>query len=142
MQLCRIKVRGIHHIIFYSLPQNADFYSEILNNIEVQDTSSPFCTVLYSKYEVLQLARVVGSRRAQIMCQSHEPLHMMITHNRTWCTHNVYVIEKNLCILPSGKLCIARSWNTKYKFPTDVDVLWNSAYICTYNNLSLRHNNI
>ena len=81
--LCRIKIRGIHHIVFYSLPQNADFYSEILNNIEVQDTSSPLCTILYSKYEALQLARVVGSRRAQVMCQSHESLHMMVTHNKT-----------------------------------------------------------
>ncbi|XP_065911888.1 U3 small nucleolar RNA-associated protein 25 homolog [Dysidea avara] len=79
----RIRIRGVHHIIFYSLPQNAEFYSEMLNHIDPQVTSSPSCTVIYSQYEALQLARIVGSRRAQVMCQSHEPLHMMVTNSKT-----------------------------------------------------------
>jgi U3 small nucleolar RNA-associated protein 25 len=50
--------------VFYSLPQYAHFYSEMLNLITETDAS---CTVLFSKYDKLQLERIVGAARCDRM---------------------------------------------------------------------------
>ncbi len=64
----RIAFKGAHHMIVYSLPMNAIFYSEYLNYMEEsEERSSMSCTVLFSKYEKLQLERIVGDARCERM---------------------------------------------------------------------------
>lgn len=59
----RFSLRGVHEVFFYSLPEQGHYYSELLNMIE--GTDAPICTVLYCKYDILQLERVVGTKRAR-----------------------------------------------------------------------------
>ena len=59
----RFSLRGVHEVFFYSLPEQGHYYSELLNMIE--GTNAPICTVLYCKYDILQLERVVGTARAR-----------------------------------------------------------------------------
>ncbi|KAJ7515805.1 hypothetical protein O6H91_22G028600 [Diphasiastrum complanatum] len=64
----RYQIRGIHDLIFYSLPDHANFYSEIVNMLEGVD--NPSCTVLFSQFDKMQLERIVGSSRAEKLLSS------------------------------------------------------------------------
>lgn len=62
------------HIIFYSLPEYATFYPELVNMLSEAaqggleaDTS---CTVLFTRYEKMALERIVGAKRAAHMLKS------------------------------------------------------------------------
>ena len=68
-----MRIRGIENIVFYGLPQYPQFYSEMLNLIEAEDTT---CTVLFSKFEKLQLERIVGTARCQRMIDSEKATFM------------------------------------------------------------------
>ncbi|TPX42864.1 hypothetical protein SeMB42_g02740 [Synchytrium endobioticum] len=58
----RYNLKGVQHIVFYSLPDHVEFYHELLNMMEDKGGT---VSVLYSKYDVLKLERVVGTRVAQ-----------------------------------------------------------------------------
>ena len=69
-------IRGACHIIFYSLPEYAHFYSELVNTIQEVDvennamgkgTNSLSCTVLFTKFEKMALERIVGVKRCEHM---------------------------------------------------------------------------
>ena len=75
----RFQVRGIKHIIFYSLPQYAEFYSDFLNLIETVGHSNATCTAIYSRYDALSLSRIVGSERARRMIVAEDSVHMLVT---------------------------------------------------------------
>lgn len=62
----RYKIRGINELIFYSLPDHAQFYSEIANLLEGFSS----CTVFFSKFDIFQLERIVGSEYANRMIES------------------------------------------------------------------------
>ncbi|KAG0592994.1 hypothetical protein KC19_1G296500 [Ceratodon purpureus] len=62
----RYKIRGINELIFYSLPDHAQFYSEIANLLEGFSS----CTVFFSKFDIFQLERIVGSTYANRMIES------------------------------------------------------------------------
>ncbi|KAI5074322.1 hypothetical protein GOP47_0010283 [Adiantum capillus-veneris] len=64
----RYKIRGIKELIFYSLPENAEFYAEITNMME--GLENPSSSVLFSQFDNLKLERVVGSSRAKRMLKS------------------------------------------------------------------------
>jgi U3 small nucleolar RNA-associated protein 25 len=64
----RYKIRGIRNLMFYSLPNHPQFYAEISNLLE--GVENPSCTVLFSKFDNLQLERIVGTSRAQRMLNS------------------------------------------------------------------------
>lgn len=72
----RPRLRGIRHVIFYGLPNFAEFYPELLNSIAVEPTTT--CTVLYSALDALSLERVVGSQRAEQMLQSYQAVHLYV----------------------------------------------------------------
>ena len=74
--LCRFHLRGVHHIVFYSLPLYPDCYSELVNCLEADGGG---VTILYSRYDVLQLNRVVGSLRAARMLASQDNMHLLVT---------------------------------------------------------------
>ena len=69
--------------MFYGLPQYSHFYSELCNMLYDVKSSSRVadqtCTVLYSRYEVLRLAEIVGTERASQMVNSGKNVHMFVT---------------------------------------------------------------
>lgn len=75
----RLRIRGARHMIFYGLPQNANFYPELLNIVEVGGGGSAAAgtaTALFSKYDALELERVVGTRRAKNMLKGSKRNHL------------------------------------------------------------------
>ena len=66
-------------MVFYSLPQYAEFYSDFLNFIETVGHSNATCTVMYSRYDALNLTRIVGSERARRMMAAEDSVHMLVT---------------------------------------------------------------
>ncbi|XP_076164404.1 U3 small nucleolar RNA-associated protein 25 homolog isoform X2 [Ptiloglossa arizonensis] len=82
----RIKVKGIRHIIFYAPPTFPQFYSEMCNlmhetnqNPRAGSESNMTVTVLYCKYDVMQLSAIVGIERANKMLGSEKSIHMLMT---------------------------------------------------------------
>jgi U3 small nucleolar RNA-associated protein 25 len=66
----RHRIRGVKDILFYQLPEHPQFYSELVNFLEEENTPGvglATATVMYSKYDALRLERVVGSERAKTM---------------------------------------------------------------------------
>ncbi|KAJ2448993.1 rRNA-binding ribosome biosynthesis protein utp25 [Coemansia sp. RSA 2336] len=62
----RYPIKGIHHLVFYSLPDHPHFYSELVNlmlthNDEVS-ADQLSCTAFYTKFDQLKLERIVGSK--------------------------------------------------------------------------------
>ena len=79
----RYKIRGVSHLIFYSLPEYAHYYSELTNLVENQDknnkspmasmtTMNTSCLALYSPYDVAALQRVVGEKRSTHMLEAEK----------------------------------------------------------------------
>ncbi|CAD5110972.1 DgyrCDS325 [Dimorphilus gyrociliatus] len=79
----RYKIRGIRHLVFYSLPQYPHFYSEICNFLvdtcKRQPQLSPTCTVLIDKYDFYKLSGIVGSNKANTMLSSEKDVHLLLT---------------------------------------------------------------
>lgn len=62
----RYQLRGAQHVIFYSLPEYAHFYSEIVNSLGDSGEglgSDISCLVLFTQYERMALERMVGAKR-------------------------------------------------------------------------------
>lgn len=66
-------------MVFYSLPLYPEFYLELVNCLEADGGG---VIVLYSRYDALQLNRVVGSVRAARMLTSEDNTHHMVTAGR------------------------------------------------------------
>lgn len=64
----RYKIRGIQNLIIYSLPERKEFYPEIVNMLE--GSHSMNCTVLFSRFDLLRLERIVGTAPAKRMVTS------------------------------------------------------------------------
>lgn len=64
----RYKIRGIQNLVIYSLPERKEFYPEIVNMLE--GSNSMNCTVLFSRFDLLRLERIVGSAPAKRMVTS------------------------------------------------------------------------
>lgn len=77
--LFRFHLRGVRHVVFYSLPLYPEFYPELVNCLEADGGG---VIVLYSRYDVLQLNRVVGSVRAARMLASEDNTHQLVTAGR------------------------------------------------------------
>lgn len=65
----RLRIRGVRHIVFYSVPTIPHFYSELLNLVEEATSQSiPTSSItLVSCFEKPALERVVGTERAHKM---------------------------------------------------------------------------
>ena len=70
----RYMMRGAHHLVFYSLPENAHFYPELVNLLEEAEGSAQVtsCFALFTKYEALALERIVGTTRTRHMLASEK----------------------------------------------------------------------
>ncbi|KAL3683520.1 hypothetical protein R1sor_001542 [Riccia sorocarpa] len=73
----RYKIRGIKDIIFYSLPEHANYYVELLNMLDGNE-AAPSCTVIFSRFDNMQLERIVGTTRAKKMLSSPNRLFMFM----------------------------------------------------------------
>jgi len=88
----RYHIRGAKHIIFYSLPEYAQFYAEYVNMLTesaVPTSSGPdasvdedlamegmSCLVLFTAYEKMALERIVGNRRCAHILSSKKTTFM------------------------------------------------------------------
>ena len=79
----RHHIRGAKHLIMFGLPENAEFYPELLNMLsevlthdkeEMADIdSSPVsCLNLFTKYEAQSLERIVGTKHSERMVKSEK----------------------------------------------------------------------
>ncbi|XP_043582999.1 U3 small nucleolar RNA-associated protein 25 homolog [Bombus pyrosoma] len=82
----RIRVKGIRHIIFYAPPIFPQFYVEMCNLMQEANQnprsgsgSNMTITVLYCKYDIMQLSAIVGAERASKMFGSEKSIHMLMT---------------------------------------------------------------
>eukprot|EP00903_Cladosiphon_okamuranus_P017494 g16114.t1 len=67
----RYCIRGIHHLIFYSLPECPQFYPEMVNLLEeAESVAAVTCLSLFTRFERLSLERIVGEDRAGHMLAS------------------------------------------------------------------------
>jgi len=85
----RVRIKGIRHLVFYQPPVFPHFYYEMCNlmqeanmNKKIGSMSNMTVTVLYSKYDVHQLASIVGTERATRMVQSDRSVHMVVTDGK------------------------------------------------------------
>ncbi|KAL1501121.1 hypothetical protein ABEB36_006506 [Hypothenemus hampei] len=85
----RIRIKGIRHLIFYQLPCYSHFYSEMCNlmqefnmNKKVGSMDNMTVSVIYTKYDILQLAPLLGTERAVRMLESERDVHMLLTERR------------------------------------------------------------
>ena len=58
----RFRIRGAREILFYAPPARASFYAELLNMMGGAD--APRTTLMYTRYDGMQLEQIVGSARA------------------------------------------------------------------------------
>ncbi|XP_060534751.1 U3 small nucleolar RNA-associated protein 25 homolog [Cylas formicarius] len=79
----RIRIKGIRHLIFYQPPTMPHFYNEMCNlmqesnmNRKVGNVTNMSVTIMYSKYDIMQLSAVVGTDRAAQMALSERKLVM------------------------------------------------------------------
>ncbi|XP_060826908.1 U3 small nucleolar RNA-associated protein 25 homolog [Bombus pascuorum] len=82
----RIRVKGIRHIIFYAPPIFPQFYVEMCNLMQEANQnprsgsgSNMTITMLYCKYDIMQLSAIVGAERANKMFGSEKSIHMLMT---------------------------------------------------------------
>jgi len=60
----RLKIKGVHHVIFYSPPEFAHFYPEVVGMIE-DKVDLVSCTLLFSVFDMAEMERVVGTSRVR-----------------------------------------------------------------------------
>ncbi|XP_044721356.1 utp25, u3 small nucleolar RNA-associated SSU processome protein 25 domain-containing protein [Hirsutella rhossiliensis] len=72
----RYQLRGVHRVVFYSLPDNPIFYREIAGEYLAKseqdlriEPGQGTVRVMFSRYDVMKLERVVGSKRVAKMMQ-------------------------------------------------------------------------
>lgn len=83
----RYRIRGIRNLIFYQLPTYAHFYSEMCNamlddrpNDKHRDKATALtCAVLYSQFDALRLAGVLGQEKATELLRSEKKVHVLVT---------------------------------------------------------------
>lgn len=86
----RTRIKGIRHLIMYQPPTWPHFYSEMVNLMQNANQnprdglgdSSMTVTILYSKYDMLQIASIVGSDRAAKMTATDKNTHMFMTDEK------------------------------------------------------------
>lgn len=84
----RIRVKGVRHIIMYQPPMWNNFYPEMINLMQEVNQNprddivknSMSVTVLYTKYDILQLSAIVGHDNVAKMLASKKLTHMFMNN--------------------------------------------------------------
>ncbi len=81
----RFSIKGIRHLIFYQLPQNPHFFSEMCNlmqsgyqNRKSGSEGNMTCTVIYDKYDAQRLSSVVSTEKTGQMLSAEKNVHMFV----------------------------------------------------------------
>ena len=82
----RYNLKGVRHLVFYQIPQYAEFFAEIANfvmpglqNKKSGSADNLSVTVLFDKYDGARLAEVLGTERAQQMVTGQKSVHLVQT---------------------------------------------------------------
>ncbi|XP_010459374.1 PREDICTED: U3 small nucleolar RNA-associated protein 25-like isoform X1 [Camelina sativa] len=67
----RYQIRGIKNLILYSLPERKEFYPQIMNMLE-EGPHDMMSTALFSRFDLLELERIVGFSSAKRMITSEK----------------------------------------------------------------------
>ncbi|KAI8920692.1 digestive organ expansion factor [Entophlyctis helioformis] len=68
-------IKGVRHVVFYQLPQNAGFYAELVNQVDAS-AGEVTCSVVYSAADKMVLERVVGSDRVERMIKGQKDTYL------------------------------------------------------------------
>lgn len=81
----RMRIKGIRHIIMYQPPMWNNFYPEVINLMQEVNQNprddvmnAMSVTVLYTKYDILQLTAIVGHENVAKMLASKKQTHMFM----------------------------------------------------------------
>ena len=66
----RYKIRGIKDIVVYSLPDHNEFLAELVNMVGDDHVANASVTVLFNRFDAIQLGRAVGTKRAKEMLRA------------------------------------------------------------------------
>ena len=61
----RYKIRGIKHLLFYSLPEYSEFFEEWVNAMVSEQREGKVSVLVEARYDRLVLERIVGKEKAQ-----------------------------------------------------------------------------
>uniref|UniRef100_T1KMZ4 U3 small nucleolar RNA-associated protein 25 homolog n=2 Tax=Tetranychus urticae TaxID=32264 RepID=T1KMZ4_TETUR len=83
----RFRIKGVRHLVFYQLPTFPHFYSELTNLLHPSfqgkkfkgDEASVNCTVIFDKFDVIQLEKIVGTEKAAYLIKSENDNHVFIS---------------------------------------------------------------
>jgi len=79
----RYRIKGIKNLIFYQLPTYPHFYNEMCNAmLDDSDKGGDkqlTCAILYSRFDALRLAGVLGHEKASELLNSEKNVHMLVT---------------------------------------------------------------
>lgn len=83
---CRPRIKGIRHLIFYQPPSIPHFYPEMVNLMQ-EAYQNPrdglehnmTVTVLYTKYDAMQLAAIVSSKNCAELMRPDKKTHLFVT---------------------------------------------------------------
>ncbi|KAF1742737.1 hypothetical protein MXB_4966 [Myxobolus squamalis] len=67
----RPKFKKALYLVFYQIPLNPLFYSELIimiqNNCEPQKSNQPVSISLFSKFDLMRLSNVIGGQKARMV---------------------------------------------------------------------------
>ena len=73
----RYRLRGLRHVVFYAPPKNAEFYGDMLRMVcqpvhDAHHAGHSTSLAMFSRFDHLELERIVGSTRAERMVHSRD----------------------------------------------------------------------
>jgi U3 small nucleolar RNA-associated protein 25 len=77
----RYRIRGVRHLMFYSLPEFPQFYPDFVNMLVEVNSGDPSLSTMrldtavdayYTKYDLLKLERIVGTGRSKKMVEASQ----------------------------------------------------------------------
>eukprot|EP00494_Astrolonche_serrata_P032478 UN32747 len=75
----RYPIEGVERVVFYSLPEHAEFYYEIINwlpSTSIADNNYAITSLWTEKYDFGVVERIVGSKRTFTMKKSPRDVFM------------------------------------------------------------------
>ena len=74
----RYRIRGTRHVVFYTPPKIPQFYADIVNSMPssslTDSTAESSVTVLFDRYDSLQLEGIAGTSRCRRMLKKEDKL--------------------------------------------------------------------